>query len=129
MELQWITNSCTYSSHKIPVTNSAEYHPSQYISDFFRKRGFGGIKYHSMNSQGKCYTFFNCADNYIKFVDSQIVLARSPIYYLYNMNDGTPIMPSESLNTFCILSKVNFNKMRGDLYKCLEERKNGPHDL
>ncbi len=57
----------------IPVTNSSEYHPTQFISDEMRKHGIDGICFKSHFTNKDNYVIFNCSMDTISFVNSKII--------------------------------------------------------
>lgn len=60
-----------------PVSDSHEYHLTQFISDEIRKLGVDGICYQSHFTNGNNYVIFNCPMQTIKFSNSKIIQLHS----------------------------------------------------
>ncbi len=63
----------------MPNNNEDNYYLTQYIADLVRKYGYDGIVYRSFFSDKRNYVIFNCAPNYVRFLDSEIVVNYSQI--------------------------------------------------
>lgn len=85
--------SLIMSKFYIPVSSEREYLIPQYISDLIRKYGFDGVCYISSNTFCKNYTIFTCGDNYVEFIESELVRNHIVKYELYRINDSSKIDP------------------------------------
>lgn len=114
----------------VPVADEKDYYPSQYISDFIRKFGFDGIRYRSMNSQGLCYTLFNCCEDRVKFCSSEIVLARAPKYAIYSLNENTILQTPEEFDKFYNIPQDTFEELKKKVFQHIEKvKRNGSHEV
>ena len=107
----------------VPVADEKEYDPSQYISDYVRKYGFDGIRYKSMNSQGYCYTLFNCSEDRVKYCSSELVFARVPRYAIYSLNDNSALIPPEDFDSFYSIAPETFDKIKDRVFQHIERNK------
>ena len=71
----------------MPNNNEDNYYLTQYIADLVRKYGYDGIVYRSFFSDKRNYVIFNCAPNYIRFIDSEIVVNYSQINTFVTFNN------------------------------------------
>lgn len=71
----------------MPNNNEDNYYLTQYIADLVRKYGYDGIVYRSFFSDKRTYVIFNCAPNYIRFIDSEIVVNYSQINTFVTFNN------------------------------------------
>ncbi len=71
----------------MPNNNEDNYYLTQYIADLIRKYGYDGIVYKSFFSDKRNYVIFNCAPNYIRFLDSEIVVNYSQINTFVTFNN------------------------------------------
>jgi hypothetical protein len=58
-EVAWGEISYAFSEPVTPTDITAEYAPTQIISDLFRRNGYDGIRYKSLLGQGYNYAFFD----------------------------------------------------------------------
>lgn len=116
--------SLVMASFYTPVSNETEYLIPQYISDLVRKYGFDGICYIGSMSWGKCYTIFTCGDNYVEFVDSELIVNRVPRFDLYRLNDSLSIAP-QIHEKFETLTSEDIQKIKGQIIEEVRRNKNG----
>ena len=86
---------------------------SQYISDFIRKYGYDGICYRSSMTFNKNYTIFNCGENNIEFVESELIVNYGMTFDLHKVNDASKVLPKES--------KILTEDIKKDLIKRIRE--------
>lgn len=107
-----------------PVSDETEYLIPQYISDLARKYGFDGICYIGSMSKGKCYTIFTCGDNYIEFVDSELIVNHVPRFDLYRLNDSSSVVP-QIHEKFETLTSEDIQKIKEQIIEEVRRNKNG----
>ena len=71
------------------------YATTQFISDYFRKCGYGGIRYKSALTGKGNLTIFNSDERFIHFISSKIVYCSRPMYSLINLDDSKEIQQSD----------------------------------
>ena len=105
------------SAFYLPVASDREYLMSQYISDFIRKYGYDGICYRSSMTFNKNYTIFNCGENNIEFVESELIVNHGMTFNLHKVNDASKVLPKESK----ILTRISDEDIKKDLIKRIRE--------
>ena len=110
------------SQFSVPVQDEKSYYPSQYVSDYIRKYGFDGVKYRSWSSTGFCYTIFNCCENNIGFVSSEIVLANACQYSLYELNTDKRINAPEGFDSYFEMDNKSIEEVKEKVYNQLKKR-------
>lgn len=107
-----------------PVSNETEYLIPQYISDLVRKYGFDGICYIGSMSWGKCYTIFACGDNYVEFVDSELIANYAPRFDLYRLNDASNVVPHIH-EKFESVTSEDIESIKSQIIEEVRRNKNG----
>lgn len=110
------------SQFSVPVQDEKAYYPSQYVSDYIRKYGFDGVKYRSWCSTGFCYTIFNCCENNIGFVSSEIVLANACQYSLYDLNTSKRIDAPDGFDSYFKMDSESISEIKEKVYNQLKKQ-------
>lgn len=111
----------------IPVRDEKEYYPSQYLSDHIRKYGFDGIRYQSGYSGGYCYTIFNCSEENIQFLSSELLYSQTPKYQIYYLNDDKVLPPPDKWNALFEMTPDTRNQIVEKLKIQVERSQNHGH--
>jgi hypothetical protein len=63
----------------------------QYIADLIRKNGYDGLCHKSYITDGVVYTLFNCSENHVRFVSSEVAVVDYTSLHAWNINTGEDI--------------------------------------
>lgn len=103
-----------------PVTDPEEYLAAQFIADYIRKTGTGGICYMSFFTGKKNYAIFNCHPNIIKFMDSEVVIIYSQNNCIITVN-GSQMLLSQSDSTLQPTAEIK-KKLVDDVRKEISDK-------
>lgn len=98
------------------VNDIDEYIVTQYISDYIRKHGIDGICYRSSLTDGKNYAIFNCSEDNIRFVSSEIYYCHNIEYQFVDINKGrncskTQNSPKPKIRDMCMQIKQEIGQI------------------
>lgn len=108
----------------MPISSEKEYLIPQYISDLIRKYGFDGVCYISSMSFSRNYTLFTCGDNYVEFVDSELIRNHITKFDFYRLNDSSSVAP-QIHEKFETLTSEDIQKIKGQIIEEVRRNKNG----
>ena len=74
-----------------PAIDGSIYASTQFISDYFRKAGFDGIRFQSAMSGGTNITLFNSHHSRIHFINSRVLAVHSQHLNIMDLNNGETI--------------------------------------
>jgi hypothetical protein len=74
-----------------PAINDSIYASTQFISDYFRKAGFDGIRFQSAMSGGTNITLFISHHSRVRFINSRVLAVHSQHLNIMDLDNGETI--------------------------------------